>query len=316
MTSYDPEASGKPNLQKIPPGSNVSPVIEGFAKCTGDLNVSGGLKLDGGVLYVDGNLNVDGGIRGKGALFVTKGLKLYGSTQMETDNKVAVLAGGDVTIFGSGQESSLFQGMLYNEGSFTAQHITLMGVFIQNKEGAPVEISDSSLYYQAGQSKLDVSIKSTGPPDLSKGNLHIKPILGILTPILGQSEAVFEAYPVSTPAGHWELVDPNSRQIISLPSKAAVLTEVKKIWNASGSSTSGGLLGYGSDGKATVLVVPQLPLIGDLLFSAQFDQLNGVAVRQPGASQMLPNSTEKIVVDPSRFLSLKDRVRLLYWRAR
>jgi hypothetical protein len=318
VTSYDPELLGKPNLQTLPSGDSSKPTIQGFAKVKGNLDVSGGLKLDNGVLYVDGDLHIEGGITGKGALFVTRNLTLSGATQMQTDNKVAVLAGGDVAVYGSGTYSSLFQGLLYNEGSFKAERITLMGVFIQNNAAKPVEISDARVYYSPTQGSLDLVIQSAQEVDLSKGNLRIKPILsGLLSPVLGQGEAVFEAYPVTHPAGSWELVDPNSKRILSLPNQTAVRAKVKEIWNASGSSTSGGLLGYGSDGKAAVLVVPPISLLGDLLFSAQFDSLGSVQTREPGSSQMLARTAgERFVVDPSQFLSLKDRVRLLYWRSR
>jgi hypothetical protein len=315
VTSYDPEASGKPNLQRVPPGYSASPNIAGFAKCTGDLNITGGLKLDSGVLYVDGNLNVDGGISGKGALFVTKGLNLVGSTRMETDNKVAVLAGGNVTIFGSGQESSLFQGMLYNEGAFSAQHITLMGVFIQNKEGAPVEISDSSLYYQSSQSKLDMTVNGKSSVDVTKANISISalgmPLTGAVT-----GSAVFEVYPTTATDKHWEVVDPNSGQIYSVANKAAVRSKIMEIWKAYGNSTKGGLVGMGPGGSG-ILVIPSIPILSDLLFWPQYDNdLNNIPAREAGASQMMTRSNQRITVDPTRFLSLKDRVRLLYWRAR
>ncbi|MFN8608076.1 MAG: hypothetical protein U0931_11135 [Vulcanimicrobiota bacterium] len=315
VSSYDPEANGKPNLQKVPPGGAASPNIAGFAKCTGDLNITGGLKLNSGVLYVDGNLSVEGGISGKGALFVTKGLSLVGSTSMETDNKVAVLAGGNVNIFGSGQESSLFQGMLYNEGSFSAQHITLMGVFIQNKAGAPVEISDSLLYYQSGQSKLDLTINDKSTSDVSKANLSISALGLPLTGAVAGS-AVFEVYPTNAPDKHWEVVDPNSGQIYSVANPAAVRSKIMEIWKEYGNSTKGGLVGMGPAGNG-ILVIPSLPVLSDLLFWPQYNSdLKNIPAREPGASQMLSPSNQKITIEPTRLLSLKDRVRLLYWRSR
>ncbi|MBX3172762.1 MAG: hypothetical protein KF760_35520 [Candidatus Eremiobacteraeota bacterium] len=320
VTNYDPEHfydpktnsyTTRPNLQKVPPGLNNSPKVSGFAKCTGDLNVKGGLELDGGVLYVDGNVIIDGGIRGKGALFVTRDLGLYGSTQMKTDNKVAVVSGGNVSIFGSGQESSMFQGMLWNKGAFSAQHITLMGVLIQADENATTDINDASLYYQSSQGKLDMTISSPGSVDVTKGNIHISalglPITGIVT-----GSAVFEVYPTTAADGHWEVVDPNSRQIYSVPNKAAVRDKVKEIWNG---STSGGLVGVGPGGSG-VLVVP-LTVLGPLFWPNYNAELNDIPAREPGASQMLtPGSSERITIDPNQLLSRKDKVRLLYWRAR
>lgn len=308
---FDPETGtyhARPGLQTVPPSSS-SPKISGFAKCRGNLNVTGGLELSGGVLYVQGNATIEGGIRGKGALFVENNLTLSGSTKMETDNKVAVLSGGDVSITGSGQESSLFQGLLYNEGKLTAQHITLMGVLIQSKaeETAITNITDSSLYYQSTQAKLEMVMN--GAVDPSKGNISISALGLPLTGAVAGS-AIFEIYPTNAPDGHWEVVDPNSRQIYSVPNKAAVREKVKQIWNG---STSGGLVGVGPGGSGT-LVVP-LTLLNPLFWTNYDADLSGIPARNPGESRML-SSDEKFVVDPSQILSRKESVRLLYWKAR
>ena len=306
---FDPDSGTyhpRPGLQTVP-ASSSSPKISGFAKCRGNLNVTGGLELNGGVLYVQGSAHIEGGIRGKGALFVENNLTLAGTTKMETDNKVAVLSGGDVSITGSGQESSLFQGMLYNEGKFTAQHITLMGVLIQNKEQAVTNITDASLYYQSSQGKLEMVMN--GAVDPSKANISISalglPLTGAVT-----GSAVFEVYPTTAPDGHWEVVDPNSRQIYSVPNKAAVRTKVKQIWDG---STSGGLVGLGAGGSG-IIVLP-LPILDILFWTSYNSDLSGIAPRAPGQSQML-SSDEKYIIDPSQLLTRKDNVRLLYWKAR
>lgn len=319
VTNYDPEHTydpktntytTRPNLQKIPPGNNNSAKVSGFAKCTGDLNVKGGLELNGGVLYVDGNVIIEGGITGKGALFVTRDLSLYGTTQMKTDNKVAVLSGGNVSIFGSGQESSLFQGMLWNKGAFSAQHITLMGTLIQADENAITEINDASLYYQSSQGKLEMTVASPGAVDVSKGNIHISalglPITGIVT-----GSAVFEVYP--TTDGHWEVVDPNSRQIFSVPDEAAVYAKVKEIWDG---NTKGGLVGVGPGGSG-ILVLPLGGILNPVFWPDYHNELKNIPAREPGTSYMLtPASSEKITIDPNHLLTRKDSVRLLYWKAR
>jgi hypothetical protein len=306
---FDPDTGTyhpRPGLQTVP-SSSASPKISGFAKCRGNLNVTGGLELNGGVLYVEGSANIEGGIRGKGALFVENNLTLNGATQMETDNKVAVLSGGDVSITGSGQESSLFQGMLYNEGSFKAQHITLMGVLIQNKEEAVTNITDASLYYQSSQGKLEMVMN--GAVDPTKGNISISalglPLTGAVT-----GSAVFEVYPTTAPDGHWEVVDPNSRQIYSVANKAAVRSKVKQIWDG---STSGGLVGVGPGGSG-IIVLP-IPILDILFWTNYNSDLSGIPARAPGASNML-SSDEKYVIDPSQLLTRKDNVRLLYWKAR
>ena len=306
---FDPDTGTyhpRPGLQTVA-SSSTSPKISGFAKCRGNLNVTGGLELNGGVLYVEGSANIEGGIRGKGALFVESNLTLAGSTSMETDNKVAVLSGGDVAITGSGQESSLFQGMLYNEGAFKAQHITLMGVLIQNKEQAVTNITDASLYYQSSQGKLEMVMNGTVDP--SKGNISIS-ALGLALTGAVTGSAVFEVYPTTAPDGHWEIVDPNSRQIYSVPNKAAVRSKVKQIWDG---STSGGLVGVGPGGSG-IIVLP-VPILDILFWTNYNSDLSGISPRAPGDSKML-SGDQKFVVDPSQLLTRKDKVRLLYWKAR
>jgi hypothetical protein len=306
---FDPDTGtyhARPGLQTVP-SSSSSPKISGFAKCRGNLNVTGGLELNGGVLYVQGSATIDGGIRGKGALFVENNLTLSGSTKMETDNKVAVLSGGNVDITGSGQESSLFQGLLYNEGTFKAQHITLMGVLIQNKDEAVTNITDASLYYQSSQGKLEMTMNGT--VDVSKGNISIS-ALGLPATGAVAGSAVFEIYPTNATDGHWEVVDPNTRQIYSVPDMAAVREKVKQIWNG---STSGGLVGVGPGGSG-LLVVP-LTILNPLFWTNYQADLSAIAVRNPGDSKMITND-EKYVIDPSQLLTRKDNVRLLYWKAR
>ncbi|MBN9414223.1 MAG: hypothetical protein J0I12_02235 [Candidatus Eremiobacteraeota bacterium] len=317
VTKYDPDnafdpATGtyhpRPGLQTMPAVSN-SPTVSGFSKCRGNMTVTGGLDLKGGVLYVQGSATIEGGIRGKGALFVENNLTLTGATNLKTDNQVAVLSGGDVSIIGSGQESSLFQGLLYNEGSFKAQQITLMGVLIQNKESAVTNITDAALYYQSSQGKLEMVVN--GAVDPSKGNISINALgLGATGAVTGS--AVFEVYPVTSaaPNGPWEVVDPNTRQIYSVPNMAAVHTKVKELWDG---STSGGLVGVGEGGSG-LIVLPTNILSGAFWTNYQND-IKDIPPRSPGDSKML-SKDEKFTLDPSQLLTRKDNVRLLYWKAR
>jgi cytoskeletal protein CcmA (bactofilin family) len=320
VATYDPELLGKPNIQFVDTATVDNPTFSGFAKRVGDLTVSNGLDLDNGVLYVDGNVNVHGGVQGSGALFVTKNLSITGSSTLSTDNTVAVMAGGDVSIVGSGSYSSSFQGLLYNEGKFFAKQISLMGVFIQNNPNATVEIQDAKLIYAPEYSSVDINVTAgpAPPVDLTKGNIKMKKDgdgFKPEDPYGSSGPVIFEAYPVTT--GGWELADPNDKTVTWYKDYAAMRKAFADRWNAyyldrnkrellGIAKKTGEIITYGISSSDETKLGPALDA-----------QLNGVAPRPPASSTLMPKRTgEEITLDPSRFLSMKDRTRVLYWRAR
>lgn len=139
LRSYDPAT--RPGLQTLteptyPNGTYTDRLtLEGFVRRAGDLEVtSKGLLLKGAVLFVDGNLKVSGPVEGRGALIVTGRCQLIGGATLSTDNEAALLVGGDVEIRGAGRQST-FAGLVYTEGNFTAEDITLVGAFVANHAG-------------------------------------------------------------------------------------------------------------------------------------------------------------------------------------
>lgn len=136
VRSYDPAT--RPGVQHLDneeyPNSTYTDrlKLEGFVRRAGNLEVtSRGLEMKGAVLYVDGDLEVRGPIEGKGALIVTGDCTLHGGAKLSTDNEAALVVGGDVTINGDGKQST-FVGLVYTEGNFTAEDITLVGAFVAN----------------------------------------------------------------------------------------------------------------------------------------------------------------------------------------
>lgn len=101
----------------------------------GPTTLTGGLTLNDGILYVDGDLEIRGGLEGRGAILVDGSLHIRGGAALSTDNQVAVVAKGDVTIEQTSSRSSYFQGMVYTEGDFTASDTTLLGSFVANRPG-------------------------------------------------------------------------------------------------------------------------------------------------------------------------------------
>ena len=312
VRSYDPQLLGKPNLRNLAPGRIDAPTLDGFVRSAGSLVVSNGLQLDNGVLYVDGNLDVSGGVRGSGALFVTGNTHISGTSDLTTDNSVAILTAGNVLIDGSDKDTSHFHGMVYSEGDFKADHIDLLGVFIQNGPTHSVEISDSRMISTPDLSNMQVQVLPAMPP-LASGNIYLTKD-GNPWPVGkkpdGKGPIVFEAYPISS--GGWELSDPNTATIYSLPDYPAVQAKLAQLWTQADHSR---LKGLDKKGKTRYIKVKKKD---SSRLAAALDVIlgGGVTPRQASQSQIVPPGVKAEVLDlnPSRFLSFRDRMRVLYWR--
>lgn len=99
---------------------------------TGDINLVGTLTINDAVLFVDGDLTVQGGATGVGAIICTGNITFNNAADFTGNQQVAILSKGDVTLRGAGQ-TSLFRGMVYTEGRFSADGITILGSFVSNK---------------------------------------------------------------------------------------------------------------------------------------------------------------------------------------
>lgn len=137
VRSFD--TAGQTGVQEVS-GTVSSPTFSGFLHCRGDLTVAGDATLNGAVLYVDGSLSMSGALRGNGAVFVNGATRVGGNVDFETDNVVALLSQGDVSIAGSGRDSSFFRGLVYTHGNFIAHDVSLLGVFVANASGTGSQV--------------------------------------------------------------------------------------------------------------------------------------------------------------------------------
>lgn len=320
ITSYDPQANNKPNLQLQSSGVFNQPTYQGFVKTTGNMAITNGLTLNNGVLYVDGNLSIGGGVKGAGAIFVTGTTTIAGGAELSTDNTLALLSKGDVTILGTDTASSYFQGMIYTEGSFTAQQMTLLGSFIQNGSNGVVSISDSQLISVPDYSNIQVTVNNPAPAaNVSNSNILLKTDGNAATPgVYNNSGPIaFEAYPVTT--GGWELVDPNTNTIYKAADLTGVTAQLKKILDAYHASKTAIIAEKNGQGGTTTLQIGGIS--NSNLTKALTAQLANVAPRAPGSPTIIPPppgsgtpSGDTLNLSPSKFLSVKDQVRMLYWR--
>ncbi|MHC9541653.1 MAG: hypothetical protein AB9903_19280 [Vulcanimicrobiota bacterium] len=144
ITKYDPkDKAGVKNLATL----LNTPTLQGFNRVDGTLNVTGNIDLDGALLYVTGSLNVGGGVSGKGAIVVLGSTTIGGGVSIHSDNLVALLCKGNISITGTGaNSSSSFQGLVYGKGNFTARDISVCGYFI-NSGGTNSQISLSNVTF-------------------------------------------------------------------------------------------------------------------------------------------------------------------------
>jgi len=140
----------------------------GMLRRSGDLLALQGVHLDDAYLYVDGNLQVNGGLQGRGAIFVTGSLTIQGSSSFSADGMQAFLAKGDVVLAGSGKESSFFNGMIYTEGNFSANDITLVGTVVGNKPGgSTIEVQRTNILHSPASLSFHFKLPSLKPKPLN-----------------------------------------------------------------------------------------------------------------------------------------------------
>jgi hypothetical protein len=131
VKSYDPDVQKMEGSQQLPAALDAQK-LEGASKRQGNLTVNGDLTLDGALVYVDGDLTIHGSVKGKGGLFVTGKTTIDRGARLDTANTAVLISKGDVTLGGTGKNSSAFQGLIYTEGNFTARNITLLGSYVSN----------------------------------------------------------------------------------------------------------------------------------------------------------------------------------------
>lgn len=155
--SYDPLTTGKPHSSlDAPPEDN--PRLSGVVRFNSSQVIPGTLTLDSSLVFVKGDLTVKGGVKGRGALVVTGRTRLENGATLDAGNRVCLLGQGSVDILGSGKQSSAFQGIVYTEGDFTVEKITVVGSLFS--KGSLVKLGDCNLL--ANPESEHVSLGTSG----------------------------------------------------------------------------------------------------------------------------------------------------------
>ena len=177
LERYDPRLT-QTGFQSLP-GELAETTVTGSALSKGDLIILGGLHLDQAKLYVDGHLSVRGPISGRGVVVATRGADLRAGARLSGGHAV-LLSGGDVSLRGAGPLGSFFQGLVYSQGEFQADNITVVGSFISQGESAKVKLRNArvlgdpafqtlnptgsaTFYFVLGESTNEPAVQVPGP---------------------------------------------------------------------------------------------------------------------------------------------------------
>lgn len=158
----DPAAQGRTDCQTLTSLQGGSR-LTGFARAPGRLTVDGDLVMDGAILYVGEALVVNGGLKGKGLLAVNGPVTVRGGTSLAAENQAALVAAGNVGLYGNDRSGSSFQGLVYAEGTFQASQITLAGTFIANGRSASISLQDTDLVQLGDYTRIELQPPAAPP---------------------------------------------------------------------------------------------------------------------------------------------------------
>lgn len=173
LRQYDPAVNGSPH-QTLPVllGDQT---LAGNARCSTDLVVQGSLRLEGATLFVNGDLSVTGGLSGSGLVVVMGKTSVSGGANLESGRHAVLLSGGDVLLHGFGARASSFHGLVYTEGGFSAQQISLVGTFISRGTDKATLLDNVQIVYDPA-----VGVLSSQTARASGSTLSVSTVSGTL----------------------------------------------------------------------------------------------------------------------------------------
>lgn len=272
VANYDPQAGDAAFTTLAAATDSGAAVLSGAFRRQGDLTITGGLKLDGGLLYVHGNLTVGAGITGKGLVAATGNITVRGQSDFRSGNGVAMLAGKNLTISGSGATGSYFQGLLYTEGTLDADHVTLLGSLIAADEHQ-VTLEEARVVHEklpppSGEVRVELPEDYSGDIDGQHYRLHFR----------------------ESPPGTWvmDILEPVPKTQVLGSDPDAIHTAI-------------------IDGVCYDKPQPSFLQLATLFADDVMSAATLLPAGGGGPSSLL-------ISDPSQFLHLSDRVRVLLWK--
>lgn len=164
IAQFDPRNLESPGaVTELPSSFYSDPTLEGKVLREGNLMLSGRVNLDGALLFVDGDVEITGELNGRGAVVATGHLTVNGTQSLTTDNELALLVGGDLSICGRGVNSSKLEGLIYSEGNVEVRDSTIQGTLISHSNGGTspqVVVERASLVHDEEATDFQMSVSS------------------------------------------------------------------------------------------------------------------------------------------------------------
>ncbi|MGE0492110.1 MAG: hypothetical protein AB7S38_23045 [Vulcanimicrobiota bacterium] len=305
FSQYDPQLTGRV-FTALQPSYPDNLTLTGTSRRQGGLTINeGGLDLEGAILYVDGDLTIRGGLRGKGIVCTTGAVTLEGTAEVDPESSLALLAAGDITLTGSGPHGSYLQGLVYTEGRFVADSVTLIGTLVASGDGsANVDLTDTRIF---GQTDLSVEFAlggAAGPPTA-------RPLPSFLLPVpIPSGYSSLEASGSALGSGRFQV----DFTLLGSPSVNRSVTV--------NLGASGGLEEFQDQTRATFVELWQATggslsdEVADFLLKSVYRNLTLDQFRGPNSGgEPGPGPTVELIrLDPSKFLKFNDRARFALWR--
>lgn len=269
-------------------------VFEGMIKRQGDVSFQGGVELNDGLMFVDGNVTISGGLRGSGLVVTTGTLTVTGGAQLASDSKLALLSEGDVVLNGSGTEGSYFQGTVYTKSGVQAEDLTVVGTLIAAGRNDSVRLENARVFSLPDSgSRQEWAVRGASNPAPTGDSIKILP----------------RAF--SAGVDVWLSENPDGTIKFTLQNQ---LRPPRSFDVPVGTP----------DPTISALIDRELRSLGVALSGAnRMAWHNAVrdhnwssymaALINGGQTDPDDDTTSIIVVDPSEFLTLKDKVRILLW---
>lgn len=317
---FDPQARN----QDFEAVQGVLPqVISGSVRSDRSVTLDGGLELDGALLFVDGDLTITGGLKGTGVIVVTGRTTVSGEVNVQSGQKVALISRGQIALTGQGQFGSRFRGLVYTEEGIRADRVTVEGTMIVAGEPtAPgVSLKDARVLHDPEVAVVPLPTPTAAAPP---------PASSTPTALL-------------TPHTHYYRVEPNPPDrpniINAGPGDYDIMMEVvvqqgQYLITTSNRIDPGNTQGKKFSGTHTDIndkvINFFLECESNLVYSMKPEYTGLAAALQVKVFGTEPKPsptpepgpdpvTEPVggaaveLIDPSEFLSIEDRIRLLHW---
>lgn len=294
VTDFDPELTGKTGITRIATGNVRRANYEGWVKRDGDLLVTDGLHLDNGVLYVDGNLSVEGGVTGTGALLVTGDTFVTGRSALTSDNLAAIVGEGNISLQGDSSGSSIFRGLIYSNKDLVAEDMTIVGTLLVAGDGGSLNLRDTRVVYSPDSISIDLQHRArTGLQFVSPSGANPGAYLG------------------------------TKKTDRSVNSKQTIYVELTpdgkfKLYPSTGDDDNGIVVDDPEQARQAIKSLLALEESGKTLqafdSSTQTRLINLLSNVQSGTEQLEEEAVDLVTIDPSKLLSLADKMRLVLIR--